>query len=69
MQLFFLGINTIGLITLGLPARFPLALVGFLVVGLAAGGALAGRIPGDRVRSGSLALAAAGSILAIARAV
>jgi uncharacterized protein len=68
MQLFFLGINAIGLATLGLPGRFPLPLVGFVVVGLAVGGALAGRIPADRVRTASLALAAAGSILAIARA-
>ncbi len=68
MQLFFLGINTIGLIVLGLPGRFPLPLVGFVVVGLAAGGALAGRLPADRVRTVSLALAAAGSVLAIARA-
>jgi uncharacterized membrane protein YfcA len=67
MQLFFLGLNTLTLLSLGLPHRMP----GGLVVGFAAGwltAHLLGHRPSvDAVRRGTLLLAAAGSALAIGR--
>ena len=67
MQLFFLGLNALTLVSLGWPHHLPPG----LVVGFAAGW-LTARLLGHRpsttaVQTGTLALAAAGSALAIVR--
>ncbi|HVB05152.1 MAG TPA: sulfite exporter TauE/SafE family protein [Acidimicrobiales bacterium] len=68
MQAYFLGVNAVGLAILGPPAELPLPLLAAVVVGAPLGLALAGRLSVARVRTASLALAALGSLLAIARA-
>ncbi len=67
IQLFFLGLNLVTLATLGWPARLPLGIVAALAAGVVAGVLLAGRLPAAAVRPATLALAATGSVLAIAR--
>ncbi len=68
LQAFFLGINAVALATLGLPRRMPAGLPVALVVGLLAGRVFVRRFEHVSIRTLTLALAAAGSILAIARA-
>jgi uncharacterized membrane protein YfcA len=67
MQLFFLGLNTLTLASLGPPHRLPPG----LVIGFAAGwmGArrFGHRVSPSAVRKGTLALAAAGGVVALAR--
>jgi uncharacterized membrane protein YfcA len=67
MQLFFLGLNTLTLASLGPPPRLPPG----LVVGFAAGwmGArrFGHRVSPSAVQKGTLALAAAGGVVALAR--
>ena len=69
LQAFFLGINVVALATLGLPDRLP-ALV---VVGHGCWTdhrrRIADRVPADAVRRATLVVAAAGSLLAIARGI
>ena len=67
MQLFFLGLNLVTIASLGRPDRFPLAVVAGFAVGVVAGALMVGRWPEAAVRRATLALAAAGSVLAIAR--
>jgi uncharacterized membrane protein YfcA len=67
MQLFFLGLNALTLLSLGRPDRLPAGLMVGFVAGLAGGALLAGRPSGTAVRAATLAIAAAGSVLAVAR--
>ncbi len=67
MQLFFLGLNALTLLSLGRPDRLPAGLMVGFVGGLAGGALLAGRPSGTAVRAATLAIAAAGSVLAVAR--
>ncbi|HEV7864394.1 MAG TPA: TSUP family transporter [Acidimicrobiia bacterium] len=67
MQLFFLGLNALTLVSLGWPDRLPVGLVAAFACGLAGGVFLAGRPSSAAVRSLTLVIAAAGSALAIAR--
>ena len=67
LQLFFLGINAVALITIGLPNGFPLGLAVGLAVGVLAGPRVATRMAPDRVRRWTLVLAATGGGLAMAR--
>lgn len=69
LQAFFLGINAVALATLGLPRRMPIGLPVALVVGLVAGHVFVRRFEHISIRTLTLALAAAGSVLAIVRAV
>ena len=67
MQLFFLGLNLVTLMSLGWPARVPVGLVVAFAVGVAGGAILSGRPSSAAVRSATLAIAALGSGLAILR--
>jgi hypothetical protein len=67
MQLFFLGLNALTLLSLGRPDRLPAGLMVGFVAGLAGGALLAGRPSGTAVRAATLAIAAAGGVLAVAR--
>lgn len=67
LQAYFLGLNVITLVVLGFSWPAPALAVG-LVAGLAAGAALAGRVPVEAARIATLAVAAAGGCAAIARA-
>jgi uncharacterized membrane protein YfcA len=67
LQAFFLGINVVGLATLGLPDDLPWSLVAAGVVGLVAGQVMARRLHPDQVRTAVLVTAAAGSLLAVVR--
>lgn len=67
LQAFFLGINLVGLATLGLPDTVPLGLVAGGVAGLVAGRAVARRLAADQVRRAVLLTAAGGSLLAVLR--
>ena len=67
LQLFFLGLNIAALAALGYPDHFPLGLPAALAAGTLAGGLLAGRPSDLAVRRLTLLLAAAGSVLAVAR--
>jgi uncharacterized membrane protein YfcA len=69
LQAYFLGVNAIGLATLGLPNRIPLALLVAVGGGALIGAVLAGKLPVGPVRTASLALSAAGSILVISRGI
>jgi uncharacterized protein len=67
MQVVFLGINVVSLMSLGWPDRLPAGLAVGFAAGILAGGVVAGRLPGGFVRAATLAVAGAGSVLAIAR--
>ena len=67
MQLFFLGLNALTLLSLGPPHRLPLSLAGGFLAGWFAARLLGHRPSVDAVRRGTLLLAAAGSALAIGR--
>jgi uncharacterized membrane protein YfcA len=67
LQAYFLGINIVALVTLGMPDHLPVLVVAAMVVGALIGWPLADRLPADRVRSLGLLLAAVGSVLAIVR--
>jgi uncharacterized membrane protein YfcA len=67
LQAFFLGINVVGLATLGMPDHLPVGLVVGGVVGLVAGWALTRRLHADQVRTAVLVTAAGGSLLAVVR--
>lgn len=67
MQLFFLGLNAVALASLGWPAEVPLGVVIALAAGVLSGLLLVGRLPASLVRPATLALAGAGSVLAVAR--
>jgi uncharacterized membrane protein YfcA len=67
MQLFFVGLNALTLLSLGRPDRLPAVLLVGFAAGLAGGALLAGRPSGPAVRAATLAIAAAGSVLAVAR--
>jgi uncharacterized protein len=68
LQAYFLGINAIGIATLGLPHQLPLAVIVAVAAGVVLGSVLSGRLPVQLVRRGSLVLAAVGSVLVIVRA-
>lgn len=67
LQLFFLGINAVALVTLGPPDRIPGLLVPAIVVGLVLGQVAARRLHADHVRVAVLLTAGAGSLLAVFR--
>ena len=67
MQLFFLGLNALTLLSLGPPDQLPAVLLVGFAAGWLAGTLLAGRPSTAVVRSATLAIAGAGSVLAIAR--
>ncbi|MGH8972393.1 MAG: sulfite exporter TauE/SafE family protein [Acidimicrobiia bacterium] len=67
LQLFFLGLNVVTLASLGVPDRLPLPIVAGFAAGVLGGAALAGRLPEAAVRPATLALAGAGSVLAVVR--
>ena len=69
MQVFFLGINVLAMVSLGLPPELPVGIVVGLAVGVLAGIALVGRIDAGRARTATLAVAAVGGMLAIMRGV
>lgn len=66
LQAFFLGINLVGLATLGLPDELPFGLVAGGAVGLVLGQAAIRRLEAGHVRIAVLATAAGGSLLAMA---
>ena len=67
LQAFFLSLNFVALLGLGVPRRIPLVLPIAMAVGLLVGRAIAGRVPESRIRKATLVLAFAGGLLAIAR--
>jgi uncharacterized membrane protein YfcA len=67
MQLFFLGLNAVTLASLGWPGHLPLEVVAGFAAGVMAGTLFAGRLPERVIRPATLAIAATGSVLAIAR--
>jgi len=67
LQAYFLGLNIVSVIVLGLPPFRPLLLVG-AGIGWAVGALLAHRVSDDAARRATLAMAAAGGIAAIVRA-
>jgi uncharacterized membrane protein YfcA len=67
MQLFFLGLNFVTLASLGWPDRVPVGLVVAFAAGVVGSAVLSGRPSSASVRSATLAIAAAGSALAIGR--
>jgi uncharacterized membrane protein YfcA len=67
MQLFFLALNVLTLLSLGPPHRLPGGLVAAFAAGWLAGFVLAGRPSTAAVRSATLAVAAVGGVLAVAR--
>jgi uncharacterized membrane protein YfcA len=67
LQLFFLGLNVVTLASLGWPSQLPVGLAAGFAAGLAAGALLAGRSSTAALRTATLAIAAAGSTLAIIR--
>lgn len=65
-QLYFLGLNAVGLVALG--PRWPPALLWVsLVLGFAAGRLVVGRLQEDTARTATLAIAVAGGLVAVAR--
>lgn len=71
LQVYFLGVNAVGLLTLGLPHRpvGELALAGAaIVVGLVVGREAARRVSGRAARRTTLSLAAAGGLVVLVRA-
>jgi uncharacterized membrane protein YfcA len=69
LQAFFLGLNVVALVSLHPPAHVPLVLPAALVLGLLIGALVARRVPTEAVRRGTLVLAAAGGLAAIARGI
>jgi uncharacterized membrane protein YfcA len=67
LQLYFLGLNVVTLVSVGGPDRLPVPIVVGFVAGVLGGAALAGRLPEAAVRPATLALAGVGSIIAVAR--
>ncbi|MGH8991664.1 MAG: TSUP family transporter [Acidimicrobiia bacterium] len=67
MQVVFLGINVVTLVSLGWPDQLPVAVLAGYGVGIAAGAALVGRLPEAVAHPATLLLAGVGSVLAIAR--
>ena len=67
LQLYFLAVNVVTLASLGWPDRLPLPIVAGFAIGVLSGALLAHRLPEAAVRPATLILAAAGSLLAIAR--
>lgn len=67
LQLFFLGINVVALLTLGGPDEVTVWVIAAAFVGLAIGHLVTRRLHEDQVRSAVLVTAAAGSLLAVAR--
>jgi hypothetical protein len=67
LQAFFLGINAVGLVTLGAPEQLPLGVVGAAAVGMVLGWRATRRLHADQVRVAVLVVAAAGSLLAVVR--
>ncbi len=71
LQLYFLGLNVVALPSLGLPrvgAALLLACLAAMGVGVAAGGPLSRRVTDDAARRTTLALAAAGALVVLVRA-
>lgn len=68
LQAYFLGMNVVALAVLGLPELRPVLAVG-LVAGAVVGRRLVRRVPEHLARIAVLAVAAAGGVVAIARAV
>ena len=67
LQAFFLGINVVALATLGPPDRFPVGIVAGMALGVPLGHRVARRLRPEQVRLAVLVIAAAGSLLAVAR--
>ena len=67
LQAFFLGINVVGLATLGLPHDRPIGLAIGGLIGLVAGRVVMRRLDADQVRRAVLFTAAGGSLLAVLR--
>jgi uncharacterized protein len=67
LQAFFLGINVVALVTLGLPDRLPALVAAAMVVGLVVGRPVARRLHEGQVRVAVLVTAGAGSLLAVVR--
>lgn len=67
MQLFFLGLNLVTLASLGWPDRFPPGLAVAFAAGVLAAARLGQRSSTASVRTATLAIAAAGSVLAVVR--
>ncbi|HVW34808.1 MAG TPA: TSUP family transporter [Acidimicrobiia bacterium] len=67
LQLFFLGLNALTIVSLGLPGHLPVApLIGF-AAGLVAARLIGHRPSADAVRRATLVLAGVGSLVAVAR--
>jgi uncharacterized membrane protein YfcA len=69
LQLYFLGLNLVALVALGWPGHLPLGLLPGVGAGVLLGAALAGRPPDSVVRTATLVIAAAGSVLAVTRGI
>jgi uncharacterized protein len=67
MQLFFLGLNVVTIVSLGRPDRFPPGLAAGFAVGVLGAARFGGRPSTASLRKATLAIAAAGSTLAIVR--
>jgi uncharacterized membrane protein YfcA len=67
LQAFFLGINAVGLLTLGPPDHIPGLMIPAIAVGLVLGQVTARRLHADHVRVAVLLTAGAGSLLAVIR--
>lgn len=67
LQLFFLGINLVALVSLGLPDEVRTWLWAATGAGLVAGSVVSRRLRDDHVRAAVLVTAAAGSLLAVGR--
>ena len=61
LQVYFLGVNLVALVSLGLPSLTPLPFAA-LALGLVVGALVAGRVPDGVARSGTLVIAAAGGL-------
>lgn len=67
LQAFFLGINLVAIVTLGLPDHVPAGVIIAMVAGLPVGHAMAQRLEPHHIRGIVLLIAAGGSLLAIGR--
>jgi uncharacterized membrane protein YfcA len=67
LQTYFLGINVVAILTLGLPHHLPWGLVAGGLAGLVLGLLVARRLSPEAVRRWVLVVAAAGSLLAVVR--
>ena len=68
LQAYFFGLNVISLLVLGLPPIRPLLIVA-AAVGWAVGARLAGHVSDEAARRATLAVAAAGGVVAVIRAI